>query len=592
LTAVRERPVVRVAIVGLGPKGTFALERLLAHAGAAAGRARIEVDAFEAHGVPGAGPVYDPRQPAYLRMNFAAEQIDMWRGAPGVPSARRQTFVEWSAANARPCEPGDYPPRADVGRYLADGLATLLADAPPNARVVVRRARVSALRRRGSGWDVSSAEGRRRYDEVLIATGHEPSWDGALANDWRGPARLAPAVFPVQKELSCERVPPGVTVAARGFALTFIDAALALTEGRGGTFAALDHPYRLRYVSSGREPLLILPFSRTGRPMLAKPSRLPAPAAVLAEIARSGSQRLSGLQGAVDLHRDLLPLLASTAAAGYDASIAAAGHHPSIVAAGHDVSGRSPGGCGAHARTLIDWLAGAAAGRPLPTRWAPAQELDRSLAVGAGLAPADLAWALGHTWRALYPALVRTLSGDRLSAAEWPAFRRLAGELERVSFGPPPINAAKLLALIDAGRVDLRHVAGGRLRSDALLASLSSTTGRESVDIALDAVLPGPGASGHGGLVGALIGDGHVRVAGGRRGLDVDPDGSARGADGLATPGLAAIGRPTEDSVIGNDTLNPRLHDVAERWARRVVARAVDDGATARSARAREPAPA
>ena len=57
----------------------------------------------------------------------------------------------------------------------------------------------------------------------------------------------------------------------RGFALTFIDAALALTEGRGGSFEPLDHPYRLRYVPGDGDAGVILPFTRTGRPMLAKP---------------------------------------------------------------------------------------------------------------------------------------------------------------------------------------------------------------------------------------------------------------------------------------------------------------------------------
>ena len=46
-----------------------------------------------------------------------------------------------------------------------------------------------------------------------------------------------------------------------------------------------------------------------------------------------------------------------------------------------------------------------------------------------------------------------------------------------------------------------------------------------------------------------------------------------RGADGAVTPGLSAIGRPTEDSVIGNDTLSRTLHPQAERWARGVVQR-------------------
>jgi hypothetical protein len=59
-------------------------------------------------------------------------------------------------------------------------------------------------------------------------------------------------------------------------------------------------------------------------------------------------------------------------------------------------------------------------------------------------------------------------------------------------------------------------------------------------------------------------------VAGGR-GLEVTADAACVGRSGSPSPGLAAIGRPTEDSVIGNDTLNRVLHPQADSWARRVV---------------------
>ena len=50
-------------------------------------------------------------------------------------------------------------------------------------------------------------------------------------------------------------------------------------------------------------------------------------------------------------------------------------------------------------------------------------------------------------------------------------------------------------------------------------------------------------------------------------------DGTCRARDGSLSPGLSAIGRPTEDSVIGNDTLSRTLHPHADRWAGSVVRR-------------------
>ena len=65
-----------------------------------------------------------------------------------------------------------------------------------------------------------------------------------------------------------------------------------------------------------------------------------------------------------------------------------------------------------------------------------------------------------------------------------------------------------------------------------------------------------------------------MRIPPGRRGIEITSDVECVGADGSPTPGLGVIGRPTEDWIIGNDTLNRALHPHPERWALRVVSRA------------------
>jgi diaminopimelate decarboxylase len=149
--------------------------------------------------------------------------------------------------------------------------------------------------------------------------------------------------------------------------------------------------------------------------------------------------------------------------------------------------------------------------------------------------------------------------------------------MERIAFGPPPVNAAKLLALIEAGRVQLSHVAGGQVVTRAgVTAVVCGAAGERVVDVVVDAVLPGPGAvPADGGLVAQLLADGHARQLRGRRGLEVGKDCGCLGRDGRLVAGLAAIGRPTEDCVIGNDTLSRGLHPHADRWAQRIVRRAV-----------------
>jgi uncharacterized NAD(P)/FAD-binding protein YdhS len=561
---------LRVAIVGVGPKGTFALERLLDHAATALGSARLHIDLFEASPVPGAGPVYDPRQPAYLRMNFAAEQLDMWWPAGGViPVGERLAFPEWLARTERDARGDAYAPRAQVGAYLAEGFASVLRHCPSNVEIALHRANVTRVRRDEHGWSVEAGGevrvGQSRYEEILLATGHERGSESGFGQAWPHVAPLIPAVFPVQRWLSRERLAPGARIAVRGFALTFLDAALALTEGRGGRFVKLAHPYRLRYEPSAEQAGLILPFSRSGRPMLAKPDpSMVAALPALEEIAESGRRRLLRLDE-IDVEAHLLPVLATTAAS----SLLVADHRR----AGDERQVQLTSQILARLRSVVRGARFAQTGDAVG-------EIERSLAIGCGNRGPDEAWALGHIWRALYPALVTRLSGHPLAPEEWPAFHRLAREMERLAFGPSPLNAAKLLALIDAGVVDLRHVSEGRLESSRDWTSVRSEMGSDAVDAVLDAVLPAPG-TGEGGLARALVEGGHARVLDGGRGLEVLYDGSCIGGEGEVTPGLAAIGRATEDSVIGNDTLSRTLHPLADHWARRVVSRAHDAGAPA-----------
>ncbi len=494
---------LRVAIVGLGPKGLFALERLLDRAAARPCDRGIELVAFEPHHAPGAGPVYDPSQPGYLRMNFAADQVDAWPACSRAATAeRRLSFEAWRGQ--RPGLGDDaYPARGDVGRYLCECLQAAIEPAPAEISVTMEPVRVAAVEPCERGWRLRFGADSASFDEVLVATGHADEWEGALRHGWSHAAPLIDSVFPVERKLTLGSVPPGARVAARGFALTFIDMALALTEGRGGVFES-EGP-GLRYRPAGAEPEVILPFSRTGRPMLAKPE----PRTVSREWERAGRRVREEILGAPGPN---LP----ASLRGFVDLLAAHPHNP---------------GSGAEA-------------------------------------------AAGAAWRAIYAAIVERCGGDGLDAAEWPAFRALAAEMERVAFGPPPLNARKLRALIEAGIVDCGHAEGGRIETANGRSILRSAAGVTPVDVVADAVLAPPGVVGVANpVIEALLVGGQARVLPGRRGIEVAADASCVGADGSPSLGLAACGRPTEDSVIGNDTLSRELHPQLDRWADRVIAR-------------------
>ncbi|MEZ5200663.1 MAG: hypothetical protein R2742_04840 [Micropruina glycogenica] len=177
---------------------------------------------------------------------------------------------------------------------------------------------------------------------------------------------------------------------------------------------------------------------------------------------------------------------------------------------------------------------------------------------------ADLgpAWALGQAWRDLYSGVVQALGHQQVTRN--PPGRRLR---------PPPRHSSRSRArptwgerrqapaLCDAGLVDASFLAGRW--SDAL----------HDADVVIDCVLPPPGLV-EGELAADLMERGLVAKAAGRRGVSVAPDATCLTSDGTPIGGLAALGRLTEDVVIGNDTLSRTLHPSAARWAQRVAAHA------------------
>ncbi len=491
----------RVAIVGFGPRGAGALERLIAHG--ATGSGALEVTIFEPHPDHGAGPAYAHDQPEFLLMNFPASKVDVsWRNGSGPPSNLEQgSFAQWQGLDPDFADRW-YPPRAFVGRYLSDVARTLLRSAPFPIELLPER--VERIERTGECWSLESPSGILDFDEVLLAVGH-------ARPDDPGPG--------------ASRVGPTERVGIRGFGLTAIDLILGLTEGRGGRFEQ-DGRRELTYVPSGREPAQIIPGSRSGRPMLVKPEsdRSPAPPEPVVEAVAQGGRRIRGLGPDAGIG-GLMATIASLC-----------GELLQLERACVEAS---------------EWLSSACEGR-LGSEDDPVEAIGRSLRIDRGERWPDLPWALGLAWRELYPAIVERFSHGGLRASDRAAFLLLASEVERLAFGPPPVNAAKLLALVDAGILDL---------------SLGRSADSVHIDIEIDSVTAPPGLHETQAPLKGLRSAGFVRVAAGARGIEVTREARCVGAAGSVTPGLAACGRLTEDWLIGNDTLNRSLHPEVDRWA-------------------------
>lgn len=324
--------MLRIAIVGLGPWGVCALERVVTIARQELPPGLdVAVHVIEP-GIPGSG-VYDVAQPDYLLLNNPCGELSLY---PFQTEADQPCYgvglYDWAVGRGyrwvgddcainpagQPIEPHHFLPRRLMGEYLQWFYRALLAGAPRGVHIVHHpTAAVDLVARRDGSEEVRLANGGAVVvDHVIVTSGHT----GNQHLDETG-SEFNP--YPVGSYV--DTIPSGASVAVSGMGLVAVDVVTALTIGRGGEF--VQSGGELRYRPSGREPLIHL-FCRSGLPFTAKSvtgkdrSDVYKPVICTSEALDALSGRSNGRRRLVDVRRELLPLLFGEMYARYYAQLA------------------------------------------------------------------------------------------------------------------------------------------------------------------------------------------------------------------------------------------------------------------------------
>jgi uncharacterized NAD(P)/FAD-binding protein YdhS len=314
--AIRSTAVVEVAIIGLGPWGLSALERLLDGLGTQSGQCREATVHVVEPGRAGSGAYSGIEQPDYFILNTPCGQHLL---QPGPEHGSLPGFFEWVQArgyrwvgdrcqitsSGRAITKHDFLPRRLMGEYLEWCFGELVAKRPSGVRVVQHGEHAVDVTEIEGGERILLASGDSiDVDFVILATGH--TGNAGIGSD-RAP------LPPYPHEAYSSAVEPQSSVAVSGMGLVAIDVVMALTRGLGGEFVGEG---KLGYVPSGREPLIHM-FSRTGEPYRAKSPGTEDPTGAYipgvctpdaVELARRRRQRETG-SGRLDMRIDVLPLI-------------------------------------------------------------------------------------------------------------------------------------------------------------------------------------------------------------------------------------------------------------------------------------------
>lgn len=539
-------PTRTLAVIGFGPRGLGALEALATDAMARGTRYRIDV--FDTLDALGAGPNFHPDEDPLCILNIPVRILDI--DPPEFMSDHIAPFAQWSAKDY---DGDDFPPRCDLGAYLAARFTALCVAARDVFEVAHIKAKAHRVRHNGS-WQITT-ETRQHgpYDEVLLSLGQPATELDPQMQKWTDHAKahgldLRPA-YPGADLLDAAQDWGDKTVAIRGLGLSTHDILRLLTVGMGGRF---DDG---RYVRSGREPRKILPFSRDGLPPAPKPATAGIDA--LFDPTKSEVEQFkAALKEAVTLTPE--PALETICAALIPPTLR-------ILEACN----------GAQSREAVEhWLA--------TERKDPGtqdiQDTRTALSVTIEMAhqriPPSEGYVIGQLWRKLQNEIRSGVNSAVLTPETATAIVGFDEGLKRYSYGPPVAASEQLLTLIDDGLVSLQAVDdpdiimesnGWRLieGDDALLAP-----------VMIDAVLPSPCLNTiTDPLITDLLEHGTIEPVDGDFGAKTRPDGSLVGRDGAAQQGLSLLGRLSLGSVIATDSLHDCFGASTHRWAAGVADR-------------------
>src|SRR4051794_11930708 len=316
-----------IAVVGAGPTAIGLLERLVANAPDLSADERLQVHLIDPH-PPGGGRVWRAAQPSLLWANSLAADVTVLPD-PSVdvegPVGEGTTLWQWVEAvgrqlpagdpvgdEARAAQPTSFPSRPLVNAYLGWVLEQVVAAARPWADVHLHEARAVDVRVGVDGVTVELSDGRGiDADVAVLAQGHLDAHATPGEREVQRRATGAGLVYVptgYTADLDLTRLAPGEDVLVRGAGLAFVDLMVLLTSARGGRFERDGD--RLRYVPSGREPVLHV-GSRRGVPYRAKLGYVwPGPPVPLRFFTPEAIDARFGPDRRLDLRADLAPIIA------------------------------------------------------------------------------------------------------------------------------------------------------------------------------------------------------------------------------------------------------------------------------------------
>jgi len=569
------------AIVGLGPRGHYALERLLYSLCEADVESGFKITCFEQSQAVGHGPVYTTDQPDCNWINISERLLDL---PPRVTASFGQikvpSFVgyhEWTQSNfdsSLSDRKDTYPPRAKIGRYLEERFHSMVSPLIKAGILEIWNDTAKKISNSGISWQITSESGSvYDVDDILLTIGHQPTAPDEQIATWRKHAQTSENIalfeepYPVELIRQAAQKKRAVRMAIRGYGLATIDVVRAVAL-EFGSFETTDQAVgTLRYNSSNDADVLLTPYSLDGLTMGPKP--LNASIDVQFTPSREAMMSLSDHLGNRIKQEEATDAGFLTKAMCH----IAASVYLKIEHRYED------DGINQSELELVaaKWIDDQSYQHPilLDTTIAPQTTLGSLIAMATGKGAISFDYCIGQVWRHCQPTIYSALSHSALNDNILAEIIFVDEGLKRYSYGPPVASLQQLVALYEAGILNLKMLSDPDILTGDAGWTLTNDKEHFDADIMVNAVLDSPKIkSVTSKILKSLLKDGLIDPVHDELGIATSEDAYIKTKRGRNDLPIAFLGRLAKGTVIGVDAILECFGQRAKTWAHSAAYRA------------------
>ncbi|MEM7656131.1 MAG: FAD/NAD(P)-binding protein [Bacteroidota bacterium] len=572
-----------IGIVGIGPRGLFALEQFVVNLADWRVSKPIEILLFEATGNFGNGQVYEINQLETNWINISErillleERLErIWNEIhlPFFPSYHQWADIDPDSLNDS--EPDRYPPRSKIGTYLQqrfESLANPLIQAGI-LQLFEEQVKKVTLTQTGTIQLSTDRQTIGNIDELLLTIGHQDTQLSEQLSAWKqhetkqGGIRVFEAPYPIRDFWESKALTPKRTIGIRGFGLAMIDVARGIAS-RFGRFEITDSAtQQYRYHPQEEGVPLLVPFSLDGLPPAPKPLNAeldrwyePSQAHLLTFEQHIGD---SSVQRNANSPRFLFEAIAPIAANLYcqlAQTYAKEGDTKELIES-----------------VILDWLQDEQFEHRLllsptqPTR----QMMEAFVGMATGYKPISLDFCVGQVWRHCQPSMYEQLSFNECKDEVFVKIIQVDERMKRYAYGPPVASIQQMIALVSAEVMTLDVVCDPSITLSPSGWHLRSEQSAIEVDTMINSVLDSPQIKAvRTPIIQHLLSDQIIEAVHDDLGVITNSAGYLIPKDQQTSAPIALLGRLAKGTIMGVDAILECFGDRPKVWASEAVRRCI-----------------